>query len=358
MKFLNHILILSALALAACSETASEPEVSPAACTISIVLRDGGMQPAAAADGSTGGTWGDQYDESYYYPSESVIDNIHFFVRTKNGQTRGLRAELMTEGSAIMTYKAQIALDDELVERRGNKYYFTGDIIGITNYSETINSPYADSPFSISTVNLAGESGGLIPMWGVAHLDGLMLEEDKVVLAGDIYMLRSVPRITFMLHDDIKSLYRFKSIEFDQTDYPAIAYVYPTGGETATDTRQLFRETCFNPAETSQTFMPHFYTSADKNTWWTYVAERTCGLVDGTPLGFTVTLEEIAEPHRTFSGKTYLCDYSKGAPDFSSPYDKLVRNHDYRFVINLTPLDFSVEIQKWIPGGRFNIDFD
>lgn len=358
MKFLNHILILSAFALGACSETVSEPEVSPAACTITIVLRDGGMQPDGAADGSPDGTWGDKYDESYYYPSESVIDNIHFFVRKKDGTTRPLRAQLVTEGSAVMTYKAEIALDDELIERRGNKLYFTGEVLGITNYSETISSPYNDNPFSITKVNLTGETGGSIPMWGVAHLDGLMLDEENVTLAGDIYMLRSVPRISFMLHDDIKSLFRIKSIVPDQTDYPATANVFPTGGNTATDTRQLFRETCFNPAVTSETAAPHFYTAPDNSTQYTYVAERNCGLVDGAPLGFTVTLEEIAEPHRSFAGKVYLCDYSDGQPDFSSPYPNLVRNHDYRFIINLTPLDFSVEIQKWIPGGRYNIDFD
>ena len=358
MKFLNHILILSALALGACSETMSEPEVSPAACTLTIVLRDGGMQPDGAADGSPDGTWGDKYDESYYYPSESVIDNIHFFVRKKDGTTRPLRAQLVTEGSAVMTYKAEIALDDELIERRGDKLYFSGEVLGITNYSEDINDPYTDNPFSITKVNLTGETGGNIPMWGVARLDGLMLDEENVTLAGDIYMLRSVPRITFMLHDDIKSLFRIKSIVPDQTDYPATANVFPTGGNTATDTRQLFRETCFNPAATSETAAPHFYTAPDNSTRYTYVAERNCGLVDGAPLGFTVTIEEIAEPHRSFAGKIYLCDYSDGQPDFSSPYPNLVRNHDYRFIINLTPLDFSVEIQKWIPGGRYNIDFD
>lgn len=358
MKFLNHILILSALALGACSETVSEPEVSPAACTLTIVLRDGGMQPDGAADGSPDGTWGDKYDESYYYPSESVIDNIHFFVRKKDGTTRALRAQLMTEGSAVMTYKAEIALDDELIERRGDKLYFSGEVLGITNYSETISSPYNDNPFSITKVNLTGATGGNIPMWGVAHLDGLMLDEENVTLAGDIYMLRSVPRISFMLHDDIKSLFRIKSIVPDQTDYPATANVFPTGGNTATDTRQLFRETCFNPAVTSETAAPHFYTAPDNSTRYTYVAERNCGLVDGAPLGFTVTLEEIAEPHRSFAGKVYLCDYSGGSPDFSSPYPNLVRNHDYRFIINLTPLDFLVSVEKWITGDRYNIDFD
>lgn len=366
MKFLNHILILSALALGACSETVSEPEVSPAACTISIVLRHGGMQPDGAADGSPDafpdGTWGDKYDESYYYPSESVIDNIHFFVRRKDGTTRALQAQLVTEGSAVMTYKAEIALDDELIERRGGKLYFSGEVLGITNYSETINSPYDNNPFSIAKVNLTGETGGNIPMWGVAHLDGLMLDEENVTLAGDIYMLRSVPRITFMLHDDVKSLFRIKSIVPDRADYPATANVFPTGGKESTDTRQLFRETCFNPAETSETAAPHFYTAPDNSTWYTYVAERNCGLVDGAPLGFTVTLEEIAGTadgkHRSFSGKVYLCDYSDGQPVFSSPYPNLVRNHDYRFIINLTPLDFLVSVEKWIPGGRYNIDFD
>lgn len=370
MKFFNHIMILSTLALGACSDSAPEPEVSPAACTLSIVLRQGEMGPSDAAD-TPGGTWGDQYDQSDYYTSESEIDNIQFFVRTKNGVIRALPSTLIpkvtevTPGSAIKTYRAEIAINDDGVENRDGQLYFTGDIIAITNHT-TVEDPFANNPFDISKVNLSPEAaptGGHIPMWGIAHLDGLMLEKDKVVLAGDIYMLRSVPRITFMLHEDIKSQFRFRSITPDQTDYPATAYVYPNGGEGVNDTRRLFRETCFNPATATPTFVPNqFYTSTDGNRWWTYVAECSLPLVGDEPRSFTVTLEEIAETkdgkHRSFSGKVYLCDYSNGSPTFASPYDKLVRNHDYRFIIDLTPLDFSVEVKEWIPGGRFNIDFD
>lgn len=354
MKFINHILILSALTLGACSESLSEPQVTPAACTINLVLRDGGMQRSGADDGSDG-TWGSDYDQSYYFESESVIDNIQFFVRTPDGTIEPLQARLVTVGSTIRTYSARIAVGQAGVVSRDGMLYFSGRIIGITNFPDKIDSPFDNNPFATDRIRT---SGGLIPMWGVAQLEALGLRENEVVLAGDIYMLRAVPRISFVMHDDVKSLYHIKSIVPDQTDYPAIANVFPTGGQSVSNTIDLFLEGCFNPSESAETAAPHFYYTEDHTTWWTYVAERNCGLVGDRPLGFNVTLEETAEPHRTFSGKIYLCDYAGGQPDFNSPYDKLVRNHDYKFIINLSALDFQISVEKWIPGGRYNIDFD
>ncbi|MDE6716586.1 MAG: hypothetical protein K2J70_00200, partial [Muribaculaceae bacterium] len=89
-----------------------------------------------------------------------------------------------------------------------------------------------------------------------------------------------------------------------------------------------------------------------------YTAEREMPGVAGFPRWFNVTLERIDGTGQPIIGKVYLCDYGQGQPNFEKSFDKLIRNHDYRYEISLAEMSFVVSFKEWIYGGKVHIDLE
>lgn len=291
---------------------------------------------------------------------EYAVDHISLYLITGDNSVLYLTPTYMSESDNRYTYKVKVNRNASYVNRQNGSYYISGRIAAIANYPDGVTpaEPLGDVPYPLSTI----ERSGHIPMWGVTTLDRLELLTDRTVSAGEIRLLRSVPKITIQMAEDFKDIYKITSVVPDQKDYLATANCFPTGGNTAATTGSLLIEGCFNgTSDLTDHAAPVFYNLGTDKVW-TYLAERECLQVTGEsdrPLSFTVTLErKDGVTDAPFTGKVYLCDYTGGAPDYTTAFPRLVRNHDYQYKISLTPLEFIISFKEWIFGGKVHVELE
>lgn len=299
--------------------------------------------------------WDNDPDPEPGFPSESAIDRVLLYLVTPGNAVIPF-SPTRTDDTDAVTYSTEIDLSSPFVSRNADgSMSLSGRIVAVANgpVDYTPSDPFDRIPFAVSDI----DTHGLIPMWGVTSVTNLPLTVDGTSYAGEIKLLRAVPKITIELDDDFKDLYTITQVVPDQRDYLTQGYIAPGGAADATRTGSLMMEGCFNPflgaaANTS----PQFYNRG--HDVWCYLTERQ-GPASATPLSFTVTLAEKAHPERNFTGKVYLCDYlDNGRPDFSSAFTRLVRNHDYRYRISLRELEFVISFKEWIFGGKVHIELE
>lgn len=311
--------------------------------------------PATRADRP----WDNDPDPESGFPSEYRIDRVLLYFVTPGNAIIPFSPTLTDRDDVnnTVTYRTEIDVRSPFVSHYADgTMSLSGRIVAVANGPEDYipADPFSRIPFDISDV----DSRGLIPMWGVTTVSGLPLIADGTTHAGEIKLLRAVPKITIEMADDLKDLYTITQVVPDQRDYLTQGYIAPGDAADATRTGSLMMEGCFNPflgaaANTS----PQFY-NIGKYEVWGYLTERQ-GPASATPLSFTVTLAEKAHPERNFTGKVYLCDYlDNGQPDFSTAFTRLVRNHDYRYRISLRELEFVISFKEWIFGGKVHIELE
>lgn len=311
--------------------------------------------PATRADQP----WDNDPDPEDGFPSEYRIDRVLLYFVTPGNAIIPFSPTLTDRDDAnnTVTYSTRIDVRSHFVSHNADgTMSLSGRIVAVANGPEdyTPADPFSRIPFDISDV----DDTKLIPMWGVTTVTNLPLIADGTTHAGEIKLLRAVPKITIEMADDLKERYNIVSVVPDQRDYLTQGYIAPGGATDATRTGSLMMEGCFNPfpgaaANTS----PQFY-NIGKYEVWGYLTERQ-GPASATPLSFTVTLAEKAHPERNFTGKVYLCDYlDNGQPDFSTAFTRLVRNHDYQYRISLRELEFVISFKEWIFGGKVHIDLE
>lgn len=381
MKIFHYILLAMSLLLTGCSSTAVDEPAPPAApvpgeCSLKITLRTESQtverprrSPAARAN-----TWEDPYNPEAALPSETVIGSLRFYL-IANGITIELvpeRGTAIPSGAVVYTAKITDPSRVATLNPDGQTYSLTGRVVALANYpaARTPDTyPFGDNPYSITELY----TQGLIPMWGVVSVTDFKLqptkadaEQDANVVPDELVLLRSVPKISVELHEDIASDFRIVSVVPDQASYTSVANTLPTGASTVAKTKDLLVDGCFNPyyiSSDTELYRPEFRRSTENGKFISYLPERTCPAeADGGPLSFTVTLETTRTPaegeqkHR-FSGKIYLRDYVDGQPT-GELYNTLVRNHDYQFIIDLKELEFRVSVHKWRFGGKVHIDLE
>lgn len=344
-----------------CTQASSdEPVPTPEhADMCELVISLSAEAPVAKAPATrTDQPWDYPYPEDPGFPSEYAIDHISLYFITRDNAVLPLSPTQTGETNDTYTYKVKIDRNASYVDLNADgSRSISGRIVAIANYPDgaTPAEPLGDVAYPLSVI----DSSRRIPMWGVTTLTDLTLIADATVSAGEIKLLRSVPKITIEIADDLKKIYRISSVTPDQTDYLSVANCFPTGGDTASNTGSLWIEGCFNGTSTQDHVSPIFYNMGTDKVW-TYLAERTCPLTpNGKPLSFTVTLERIdGVISQPFTGKVYLCDYVNGAPDFSSAFERLVRNHDYQYKISLSELEFIISFKEWAFGGKVHIELE
>lgn len=303
--------------------------------------------------------WDNDPDPEPGFPSESAIDRVLLYLVTPGNAVIPFSPTLTDRDDAnhTVTYSTRINVRSPFVSRNADgSMSLSGRIVAVANgpVDYTPSDPFDRIPFAVSDI----DTHGLIPMWGVTSVTNLPLTVDGTSYAGEIKLLRAVPKITIELDDDFKDLYTITDVVPDQRDYLTQGYIVPRSASDVTRTGSLLMDGCFNPfLDAAANTAPVFY-NIGENEAWSYPAERQ-GLASATPLGFTVTLAEKNHPERNFTGKVYLCDYlDNGRPDFSSAFTRLVRNHDYRYRISLRELEFVISFKEWIFGGKVHIDLE
>ena len=352
-------LVLGILAAGCSSRHKDEPEPAGGEfCELVISLSSETSvteSPATRADRP----WDDDPQPESGFPSEYAIDRVLLYFVTPGNAIIPFSPTLTDRDDVnnTVTYRTEIDVRSPFVSHAADgTMSLSGRIVAVANGPEDYvpADPFSRIPFDISDV----DTRGLIPMWGVTTVSGLPLTVDGTTYAGEIKLLRAVPKITIEMADDLKDQYTITSVVPDQRNYLTHGYIVPGDAKYAADTGRLMMEGSFNPfLEADANIAPKFY-NIGKHEVWCYLAERQ-GPASATPLGFTVTVAEKAHPERNFTGKVYLCDYlDNGRPDFSTAFTRLVRNHDYRYRISLRELEFVISFKEWIFGGKVHIELE
>lgn len=305
--------------------------------------------------------WGENYPSSEGIPDERRIEKVNLYLLPTDGDQPfspvALIPEKIQQEAGVYTYRVKLDLSERYLtsDGSGNKY-LNGRIMALVNYPyEGIPALPLEIPaFDINDIN----KGGGIPMWGVTLADKIELRNHTTVDIGEIRLLRSVPKISISLHDSLKDRYKIISISASSENYSLYANQLPTGAEHVYLTQMLSIEGCFNPVrESSATGLTKFY-GLGTDEVFCYPAERTLpGNSNGEPEYLNVTIG-FKDESATFSGKVYLCDYSNRKPDFSTAFNCLVRNHEYRYVISLSQLEFLISFEEWKFGGKVHIELE
>lgn len=358
MKFYHYIIAVLLLGLSACSsdEPAPNPLPSGDSCNLVLTLQLGASNttgPATKADQP----WGDPYPDDPGIPSESVIKNLYLYFVTPDNTVIPLTPVLLRQTEGKYVYKFSVNLKSDFVTLSADgKYSLTGRIVAMVNFPEGAPAnPFSFSPYNVSLL----DEEGAIPMWGVASIDNIILEPDKTIEnVADIRLLRSVSKVTFEIDDAFKDKYTITSVS-SPFDFELTAFCQPRGGLTAISSANLMIEGCFNPSQGLKGAVNKFYFSSDRKKVWCYIAETALKSVasGGIPPYFNLVLRSDEKEYISFPGKIYMCDYNNGSPQFSTAFD-LVRNHDYKYFISLTPLEFVVSFKEWIPGGNVHLELE
>lgn len=305
-----------------------------------------------------GETWGDPYDSSDANTFENAIDNVFMYVVTSDNHIFPLITKFLNAENGVKEYKITLSLDNEYVTPASNgKYIFSGRIVALANMKGAMPaSPFEYLEFKSADI----DNDEYIPMWGVTSYVNVELKPEETVDGGEIVLLRSVPKLTFELADNISDKYRITSVSSPRNDFRLEGNCNPTGCESAYRTKALSIEGCFNEsADGLQGPSPKVRYNSGSTKTTIYLPEMICQKDNsGMPPYFDVTLERADGSSLPIKGKVYLCDYTSGKPVMSSAFPRLVRNHDYQFIIDLAELEFTISFREWIFGGKVHIDLE
>ncbi len=362
MKGYLYILWVGLTLLAACNVAEEAPDFTmpekPVSQTRDITVTLVASAPPSNETpwASQGDTWGDPYPEEQGISFENVIKNVDIYILTPDNHVYPLAPKLINNESGVRQYQMQLNLGDEYITSTPQgTYLLSGRIVAIANYPyPTPASPLTLDPFDIDEVI------GLraIPMWGATTVKNISLNTNETVDIGNIELLRSVPKISFELSDEIKDNYKIIDISTPYQEFASTGYCQPEGCLTAKSTSALYMENCFNPAE-GDTSIPNNYFGLNSSQVTLYLPESKLSRDDkGLPPYFEITLVRVRELEAPVKGRVYLCDYAGKEPDYSSAFEGLVRNHDYKYVISLDKLEFLVSFKEWIFGGKVHIELE
>lgn len=362
MKIYHYILFILVTLLASCSSDLEQGVLPPApedfvpTCGIVVSLVTDTPVEKGNPDSRAGDTWNDPYDYANGSTLENFIGDVYMYVVTPDNKVLPLSVQLYNIEEGAREYKVTLKLGESYATPtdRGT-YLFTGRIVALVNYKGAMPvSPFENVVYDISEI----ENGGYLPMWGVTGYNNVEVRPDGIINGGTIKLLRALPKLTFELSDNIKDIYKITSVSSPRNDFNLSGHGNPTGGESVLSTSSLSIEGCFNPFEANKGVSPSvIFNSPIKTT--IYLPEMVCEKdKNGRPPYYDVTIDRKDGTGLPISGKVYLCDYQGGSPVFGSESDRLVRNHDYQYVIDLAELSFSVSFREWIFGGKVHIELE
>lgn len=356
MKKHHYILgAFTALMLQGCGlmETPQSPCEGEEVCELVITLDTSELRPREA--GTRASIWDDKYPEEAAISFENDVESVTLYLVTEDNSSIALTPEKDIEGGKPMTFKTKVNVNNWYVLKNDGKYYLNGKIVAVANHPNPDSniSPFSQPHFEITSI----QKNRLIPMWGIASLNRVELKPNETIMAGNIKLLRSVPKITIELDEEIRDLYNITDVTPERSDYPNYAYPSPEGGRTVSSTGALSIEGCFNPCTMQATQGLQFY-GLGSDVVYAYPAEREITEADRTPARLLVTLAREDGKGEPVTGYIKICDYKNGLPIDGTGFAKLVRNHDYRFVLTLKELEFLVSFSEWTFGGKVHVELE
>lgn len=180
----------------------------------------------------------------------------------------------------------------------------------------------------------------LIPMWGVATKK-LTLEKGKRDDMGTIDLLRAFAKVEINLDDEISNTYTINSAVL--TRYNQQGYCLPAGYADVDLTIELDQEDgtnpSFHPNSTEQSANLDFSYSKDRKSAYLYIPEYDNSTNEAE---ISITLSDGT------TGTLYFKHYTDGSPTDDS-YDIIVRNHIYRYTINVYQGELTVQaaVMPW-----------
>lgn len=356
MKLYHHILTITALVLIAtgCSTEEPAPDTSFGECELVVTLDTGtGYTPTRAEDDRP---WGYPYPEEEGTPSENRVESVSLYFVTNSGTIITMVPTESSGSNGSYQYSTTINVTDSYVTKKTDgTYSISGRIVAVANYPGQLPA----NPFDMPAYDIERlYDSNLIPMWGISTVSDLTLRVNHTSDAGSVRLLRSVPKITIMLSEELATEYKISKVTSEDRGYQSSAYCQPKGALSASDTQMLMREGCFNPMVDPVGTAPNKFYGLGTERVWSYPAERRCLLSSESILSFIVTIERIDGTGIPFTGKVYLCDYAGGKPQFDTAFTGLVRNHDYQYKISLSELEFIISFKQWIFGGKVHLELE
>ncbi|MDE6272473.1 MAG: hypothetical protein K2M31_05650 [Muribaculaceae bacterium] len=362
MKRYHYILLALSMILASCS-LVYEPDVETPPAegyrpTCGIVVSLAAETPVEKSDLRTRAdeTWNDPYDSLTGSTYENSIQDVFMYIVTPDDVVYPLETQLFNVEDGAREYKVNLKLGEgyAIPTDRGT-YLFTGRLVAVANLKGGMpSSPFENLTYNISDI----DRGGYLPMWGVTDFKNVELRADATISGGTITMLRSLPKLTIELADNIDDKFRIISVSSPRNDFNLVGNCQPTGGDQVLRTSSLSIEGCFNSYEDTKGPSPAArFNSQTKTT--IYLPEMICKPdASGLPPYYDVTIARADGTGLPISGKVYLCDYEGGRPVIDRKFSRIVRNHDYQFIIDLAELEFTVSFREWIFGGKVHIELE
>lgn len=347
-------MLLGMLLLAGCSSKEQPEEVSAGdMCELQISLRMGALNENNSTRADN--IWGENPAPEDGTDIENAISYVSLYM-VSNDKVYPLTMVSQDVSDGEYQYKVKIALGVVHAESLGHQMYrLNGRLVAVVNHPQEVDfaNPFAADLMDISEVR----EQNYIPMWGVRALENVIISANTTLHIGEIQLLRSIPKLTIMMDDEFRSLYKITEVKADRAVYRKYAHCEPKDANTVFNTTSILMEGGFNPAIDITSDLPVFKGLGTDETWC-YLSETPLSLTNGIPESFTVTVARKDGTAAPFTGKVYLCDYSDGLPQYGSAFTSLVRNHDYRYKISLAELKFKVSVKDWIFGKKQHLQFE
>ncbi|MDE5868670.1 MAG: hypothetical protein K2H18_00430 [Muribaculaceae bacterium] len=346
---------MAAFLLSGCSS--DEPEMKDESCRIVILLDTSASSPASGVKSSATRAAGDETSKTLV--SESEVKNLNLYVVTDDNRSFPVVSRYLGNKDGNYQYEATLSVAEDYVtyDSSAKSYYLSGRIAAVANMPvEPVHHPFSEDTFPVSQIT----SLGLIPMWGITTVENLQLRVgDRIDCGTSIEMLRAVPKLTLTLDDDIRDQFMITQVVASTKDFNLTAFCQPGGAKSAKETGLLNKNEWYNPASVENKKGDGITVTGLKSDCVTvYTGERAFDNINPRATCLNVTLERRDGTGAPIKGKVYMCDYKGGSPDFNSPFDRLVRNHDYRYSISLASLEMIISFRQWIYGGKVHVDLE
>lgn len=305
------------------------------------------------------GTWGDDYLSDYGSAFDNRIGILDMWLVAPDGSEKRLHLLPKTDGqTGGPLYTCQLEKDSPALSFSGNgEASLSGKIVARANIGDLDAGPFEELQFDIKNGN--PEWIG-IPMWGVASFNGVKLEAGKMNNLGTVNLLRSVAKLSVKFNTDknpqIEKDYRIKSVTRGITslDFAGRGIVLPKGSKSAANTQALGKIECFNPTPSKTPIENFRLIETSDSKFVGYVAESE--ITDERPFSLHVELEPRRSDLPPIKGEVYLARYMSDGITTGQPFDKLLRNYEYVFLISLQELQLITTVDNWIWGWKHHIE--
>lgn len=206
----------------------------------------------------------------------------------------------------------------------------------MTRYSGTSDVPF--KPSAEST----------IPMYGVKNVNALYFRPDVETYLGEVSLLRALAKIEVSLNAGCETELESVTLNKHNKDF-ACAPLGMYDNTSYSGTAHLCREAEDNTPEATLSFSA----DSERKVWTIYVPEY----INAGPTGMARGDCSFIELKLKDSEAVYRIDFR----DYSTTKDDgrrfdIIRNYEYRYTVNVTPILFTVNVEKWVFGGKVYID--